>query len=115
MRRPTADSPKARRRKPGPGWESRSWPNSSPRTSGRLKRGEVWWGQLDPPAGPRPVLLISRDRAYATRRSVTIAPITTRIRGIRVEVEVGPADRLVRPSVVNLDDITTVRMQVLVG
>lgn len=61
------------------------------------------------------MLLISRDRAYATRRSVTIAPITTRIRGIRVEVEVGPADGLARPSVVNLDDITTVRKQVLVG
>ena len=61
------------------------------------------------------MLLISRDRAHATRRSVTIAPITTRIRGIRVEVEVGPADGLVRPSVVNLDDITTVRKQVLVG
>jgi mRNA interferase MazF len=61
------------------------------------------------------VLLISRDRAYATRSSVTIAPITTRIRGIRTEVEVGPVDGLARPSVVNLDDITTVRKQMLVG
>ena len=43
------------------------------------------------------------------RRSVTIAPVTTRIRGLPVEVELGPEDGLPHLSVVNLDDITTVR------
>ena len=74
-----------------------------------MKRGEVWWAQLSPPVGTRPVLLLSRDEAYVRRRSVTIAPVTTRIRGLPVEVELGPEDGLPHLSVVNLDDITTVR------
>lgn len=40
---------------------------------------------------------------------MTIAPITTRIRGIPVEVRLGAEDGLPRPSVVTLDDITTIR------
>ena len=78
-----------------------------------MRRGEVWWASLTAPAGPRPVLLLSRDEAYSRRRSVTIAPISTRIRDIPVEVRLGPADGLSRPSVVNLDDITTIYMSTL--
>ena len=44
---------------------------------------------------------------------MTIAPITTRIRGLPVEVELRPEDGLPRLSVVNVDDITTVRKRVL--
>ena len=40
---------------------------------------------------------------------MTIAPVTTRIRGLPVEVELGPEDGLPHLSAVNLDDITTVR------
>ena len=59
------------------------------------------------------MLLLSRDEAYERRRSVIIAPITTRIRGLPVEVELRPEDGLPRLSVVNVDDITTVRKRVL--
>ena len=78
-----------------------------------MRRGEVWWANLTAPAGPRPVLLLSRDEAYPRRRSVTIAPITTRFRDIPVEVRLGPEDGLPKLSVVNLDDITTIRMSTL--
>ncbi|MDO8614194.1 MAG: type II toxin-antitoxin system PemK/MazF family toxin [Dehalococcoidia bacterium] len=78
-----------------------------------MRRGEVWWANLDPPAGARPVLLLSRDAAYERRRSVTIAPVTTRIRGLPVEVMLRPEDGLSQISVVNLDDVTTVRKIVL--
>ena len=78
-----------------------------------MQRGEVWWANLQPPMGPRPVLLLSRNAAYRRRRSVTIAPITTRIRRIPVEVPLGPEDGLTRPSVVNLDEITTIHMSAL--
>jgi mRNA interferase MazF len=44
---------------------------------------------------------------------VTIAPVTTRIRGIPVEVPLGPKDGLPRASVVNLDEITTIQMSTL--
>lgn len=39
---------------------------------------------------------------------MTVAPITTRIRDIPVEVPLGPADGLPRSCVANLDTITTI-------
>ena len=39
-----------------------------------MRRGEVWWADLPPPAGRRPVLLLSRNEAYAVRQLVTVAP-----------------------------------------
>ncbi len=42
------------------------------------------------------------------RRLVTIAPVTTRIRGIPVEVALGPKDGMPRECVVNLDTVTTI-------
>jgi mRNA interferase MazF len=54
------------------------------------------------------VILLSRDEAYEVRRLVTVAPITTRIRGIPVEVPLGPKDGMPRECVVNLDTVTTI-------
>jgi mRNA interferase MazF len=76
-----------------------------------VKRGEVWWADLGPPAGRRPVLLLSRDDAYAVRTAVTIAPLTTTIRGIPVEVPLGPEDGLPRPCAANLDSVATIPMR----
>lgn len=73
-----------------------------------MRRGEVWWAQFPGLAGHRPAVLLSRDSAYAVRLSVTVAPVTSRIRGIPVEVEMGPDDGLPMESVANLDDITTI-------
>ncbi|HEY94559.1 MAG TPA: type II toxin-antitoxin system PemK/MazF family toxin [Dehalococcoidia bacterium] len=73
-----------------------------------MKRGDIWWAELKPPAGRRPVLLLSRDEAYSVRELVTIAPITTRIRGIPSEVQLGIEDGLPKPCVINLDTITTI-------
>lgn len=72
-----------------------------------MRRGEVWWAEFPGLAGHRPAVLLSRDSAYAIRLSVTVAPVTTRIRGIPVEVPLGPDDGLPMESVANLDDITT--------
>lgn len=74
-----------------------------------MRRGEVWWAELGPPAGRRPVVLLSRDEAYAIRSLVTIAPVTTRQRGIPVEVALGPEEGLPRACVANLDSVTTIR------
>lgn len=73
-----------------------------------MRRGEVWWADLPPPAGRRPVVLLSRDEAYAVRELVTIAPVTTRVRGLAVEVPLGPREGLPRPCAANLDTITTI-------
>ena len=72
------------------------------------KRGEIWWAELDPPAGRRPVLLLSRDEAYSVRDLIIVAPVTTRIRHIPSEVPLGLEDGLPKPCVVNLDTITTI-------
>jgi mRNA interferase MazF len=73
-----------------------------------LKKGEVWWARLKPPAGRRPVVLLSRDEAYPLRSAVTVAPVTTTIRAIAVEVSLGPEEGLPRPCVVNCDSILTI-------
>lgn len=78
-----------------------------------MKRGEVWWARLPGETKTRPVLLLSRDQAYAVRELVTVAPITTRVRNIPVEVPLGPVDGLPRACVVNCDTITTVPKRIL--
>jgi mRNA interferase MazF len=56
----------------------------------------------------RPVLVLTREpvRPYLTR--VTVAPITTTIRGLSTEVAVGRANGLAERSVVSCDNIVTV-------
>ena len=78
-----------------------------------MRRGEVWWADLPPPDRRRPVVLLSRDLAYEIRGLVTIAPVTTRIRGIPAEVRLGPADGLPRACAVNLDNINTIDKDML--
>ncbi len=73
-----------------------------------MLRGEVWWAELPPPAGRRPVLLLSRNASYAVRTSVTVAIITRTIRDIPTEVLLGPEDGMRSKCVVNLDDILTI-------
>jgi mRNA interferase MazF len=73
-----------------------------------VRRGEVWWAKLPDQAGPRPVLLLSRDEAYEVRAVVRVAALTTRIRGMPVEVQLGPDDGMPRACVVDLDALTTI-------
>jgi mRNA interferase MazF len=72
-----------------------------------MKRGEVWWVDMPPPAGRRPAVLLSRDSAYRVRAAVTVAPVTRTIRNIPVEVLLDQNDAMPTRCVVNLDDITT--------
>ncbi|MFH1140372.1 MAG: type II toxin-antitoxin system PemK/MazF family toxin [Chloroflexota bacterium] len=78
-----------------------------------MRRGEVWWANLPPPTGRRPVVLLSRDEAYQQRRLAIAAPVTTRIRGIPTEVLLGPEDGLPRPCVANLDSLMTIPLRSL--
>jgi len=78
-----------------------------------MKRGEVWWANLPAPLGRRPVVLLSRDTAYAVRSSVTVAPVTRTVHDIPVEVPLGPEDGLPQRCVVNLDGIATIPKKAL--
>ena len=73
-----------------------------------MRRGEIWWAELEPPAGRRPVVLLSRDEAYSVRSLVIVAPVTTRKRHIPSEVSLGPSEGMPQECVANLDTITTI-------
>lgn len=78
-----------------------------------MRRSEVWWANLPPPAGRRPVLLLSRDAAYQVRTSITVAPLTRTIRGIPVEVPLDIEDGVPEKCVANLDNIMTIPKSLL--
>lgn len=80
-----------------------------------MKRGEVWWANLPPPANRRPVLLVSRDEVYYIRKSITIALLTTTIRNIKTNIQLGPEDGLPQTSIVNCDDLTTISKKLLIN
>ena len=65
----------------------------------------IWLARLDK---TRPVLLLTREEVRVVRSLVTVAPITSTIRGLRSEVLVGPRNGLDHESAVNLDLIATV-------
>ena len=56
----------------------------------------------------RPALVLTRAIALPHLAWVTVAPITSRIRGIGVEVPVGPVNGLDHDAVVNLDNVVTI-------
>jgi mRNA interferase MazF len=58
---------------------------------------------------PRPALILTRRPKIPLLTWLTVAPITTRIRGITSEVPVGPRNGLDQKGVVSCDNITTVR------
>ncbi len=78
-----------------------------------MRRGEVWWAELPQPAGRRPVVLLSRDEAYGIRELITVAPVTTRIRHLPIEVPLGNEEGLPRSCAANLDTIATIPRKTL--
>jgi mRNA interferase MazF len=72
-----------------------------------VKRGEIWLAQVG--RKRRPVVVLTRSSVIDVRELVTVAEITTSIRGIAAEVRVEhDAAGIDRPSVVNCDGIHTV-------
>lgn len=61
----------------------------------------------------RPVLVLTRELVRPHLRTVTVAPITTTVRGLSTEVQVDAANGLSGPSVVSCDNVTTIPAQAL--
>jgi len=80
-----------------------------------MNRGEVWWANY-PVTSPRPhpVVLLSWDSGLNHRDLITIAQITTTMRGLDAEVYLDQRDGLLRPCVANLDAIATIERDLLV-
>jgi mRNA interferase MazF len=71
-----------------------------------MQRGEVWFAAT--PGGDRPVVVLTRDPVADRIGSVMVAAVTRTIRGLVTEVELGPADGVPTPCVVNLDNVHTI-------
>jgi mRNA interferase MazF len=56
----------------------------------------------------RPVLILTRELVRPHLTTVTVAPITTTVRGLSTEVAVDAANGLEGPSVVSCDNVTTI-------
>ncbi len=78
-----------------------------------MRRGEVWWADLPKPAGRRPVVLLSRDKAIQVREFIIVAEVTKTIRHIPVEVPLGHEDGLPASCVVNVDVMNTIPKKLL--
>jgi mRNA interferase MazF len=64
-------------------------------------------GRAARPSG-RPVLVLTRELVIAQRTQVTVAPVTSTVRGLSVEAPMGHANGLGQDSVVNCDNIVTI-------
>lgn len=73
-----------------------------------VKRGEIYWADLGPPAGRRPVLMLSRNAAIPVLSGVVIAPISRTIRDIASEVRLGPEQGLPEECAASCDNLLTV-------
>lgn len=73
-----------------------------------VARNDIYWADLGPPAGRRPVCVLTRDAAIEVLTAVTCAPITRTIRGIQSEVALGPEHGLPEAGVISCDNVITV-------
>jgi mRNA interferase MazF len=81
-----------------------------------MDRGEVWWAQIDE---KRAVVLLSHEKPTELMAMVVVAPASTDISGIAVEVKMGtreglPGDGVVRvglprPGKINCSWLVTLR------
>lgn len=56
----------------------------------------------------RPVLVLTRELVRPRLGTVTVAPITSTVRGLSTEVPVGVKNGLAGPSAVSCDNVTTI-------
>ena len=73
-----------------------------------VARNDIYWADLGPPAGRRPVCVLTRNAAITVLTSVACAPITRTIRGIHSEIELGPEHGLPEPCVISCDNVITI-------
>jgi mRNA interferase MazF len=76
-----------------------------------VKQFEIWWADMPPPVGRRPVVILTRTEALRYLSKCIVAEVTATIRDIAVEVPLGPDDGLARPCVANLDNVHVIPLR----
>ena len=74
----------------------------------RIVRGDIRLYQFAPPDKKRPAVVLTRNSAIAYLSTVTVAPITSTIRGVPSEVVLSEEDGMKTPCAVNLHNAVTV-------
>jgi len=77
----------------------------------RIARGDVRLYNFAPPDKSRPVVVLTRDSAIAYLATVTVAPITSTIRGVPSEVLLNEEDGMKAPCAINLHNPVTVAQE----
>lgn len=72
-----------------------------------MNRGDVYDVEW-PGLGVRPAVIITRPTAIPYLRNVTVVLITTRVRGLLTEVELGETQGVIEGSVANCDNVLTI-------
>ncbi len=83
--------------------------------AGRLSRGDVHLYRFAFPDKQRPVLILTRDSVIGHLATVTVAPITSTIRGVPSEVVLDVEDGMKGPCAINLHNAVTVLQERLGG
>lgn len=81
--------------------------------AGRIARGDVRLYQFAAPDKKRPIVVLTRESAIGYLSTVTVAPITSAIRGVPSEVVLNQDDGMKTPCAVNLHNAVTVTQQKL--
>jgi mRNA interferase MazF len=76
--------------------------------AGPMTRGEVRLYQFPRPDKQRPVVVLTRESAIGHLSAVTVAPITSTVRGVPSEVRLSEADGMKAECAVNLYNLVTV-------
>ncbi len=76
--------------------------------AGGVERGEIRLYRFGPPDKARPVLILTRGAAVPYLANVTVAPISSTIRGVPSEVVLDTDDGMKGPCAINLHNIVTV-------
>jgi mRNA interferase MazF len=76
--------------------------------AGRIARGDVRLYGFARPDKKRPVVVLTRDSAISYLSTVSVAPITSTIRGVPSEVILGEEDGMKAACAVNLHNTITV-------
>ena len=74
----------------------------------RIARGDVRLYSFAPPDKTRPVVVLTRDSAIAYLSTVTVAPITSTVRGVPSEVALSEEDGMKDACAINLHNVVTV-------
>lgn len=80
-----------------------------------MKRGEVYWFTFEAPDKRRPVLILTRNSAIPILNTITVAPITSTVRGVPSEVALDRSDGMPTTCAANFHNIQTISRHRLGG